>query len=136
MSWDPRPAPDVTPETERYWTAAAEGTLLVRECQDCGLVYHYPRSLCPDCFSERVEWREASGRGEVYSFSTARTMSGWPEDDLPLVLAYVELEEGPRLMTNIDADPSAVEIGTQVVVEFRDVDNAEIAVPVFVLEDG
>jgi uncharacterized OB-fold protein len=136
MSWDPRPAPDVTPETERYWTAAAEGTLLVRECQDCGLVYHYPRSLCPDCFSERVEWREASGRGEVYSFSTARTMSGWPEDDLPLVLAYVELEEGPRLMTNIDADPSAVEIGAQVVVEFRDVDNAEIAVPVFVLEDG
>jgi len=136
MSWDPRPAPDVTPETERYWTAAAEGTLLVRECQDCGLVYHYPRSLCPDCFSERVEWREASGRGEVYSFSTARTMRGWPEDDLPLVLAYVELEEGPRLMTNIDADPSAVEIGAQVVVEFRDVDNAEIAVPVFVLEDG
>jgi hypothetical protein len=63
-------------------------------------------------------------------------MSGWPEDDLPLVLAYVELEEGPRLMTNIDADPSAVEIGAQVVVEFRDVDNAEIAVPVFVLEDG
>ncbi|WP_226007045.1 Zn-ribbon domain-containing OB-fold protein [Natrinema salinisoli] len=136
MSWDPRPVPDVTPETERYWTAAAQGELLVRECQDCGLVYHYPRSLCPDCFSERVEWREASGRGEVYSYSTARTMSGWPDDDLPLVLAYVELEEGPRLMTNVDADPSAVEIGTRVAVEFRDVDDAEIAIPVFVPEDG
>jgi uncharacterized OB-fold protein len=136
MSWDPRPVPDVTPDSERYWTAAAEGILLVRECQDCGLVYHYPRSLCPDCFSEDVEWREASGRGEVYSFSTARTMSGWPEDDLPLVLAYVELEEGPRLMTNVDADPSAVEIGTRVTVEFRDVDDEEIAIPVFALEDG
>ncbi|WP_435073541.1 Zn-ribbon domain-containing OB-fold protein [Halorubrum sp. HHNYT27] len=136
MSWDPRPVPDVTPESERYWTAAAGGTLLVRECQDCGLVYHYPRSLCPDCFSERTEWREASGRGEVYSFSTARTMRGWPEDDLPLVLAYVELEEGPRLMTNVDADPSAVEIGRRVTVEFRDVDDEEIAIPVFVLEDG
>jgi uncharacterized OB-fold protein len=136
MSWDPRPVPDVTPDSERYWTAAAEGILLVRECQDCGLVYHYPRSLCPDCFSENVEWREASGRGEVYSFSTARTMSGWPEDDLPLVLAYVELEEGPRLMTNVDADPSAVEIGTRVTVEFRDVDDEEIAIPVFALEDG
>lgn len=136
MSWDPRPVPDVTPESERYWTAAAEGTLLVRECRDCGLVYHYPRSLCPDCFSEHVEWREASGRGEVYSFSTARTMSGWPEDDLPLVLAYVELEEGPRVMTNVDTDPSAVEIGTRVEVEFRDVDDEEIAIPVFVLGDG
>ncbi|MDF9746201.1 Zn-ribbon domain-containing OB-fold protein [Natrinema salsiterrestre] len=136
MSWDPRPVPDVTPETERYWTAAAQGELLVRECQECGFVYHYPRSLCPDCFSEDVEWRESSGRGEVYSYSTARTMSGWPEDDLPLVLAYVELEEGPRLMTNVDADPSAVEIGTRVAVEFRDVDDSEIAVPVFVPEDG
>jgi len=63
-------------------------------------------------------------------------MSGWPEDDLPLVLAYVELEEGPRLMTNVDADPSAVEIGTRVTVEFRDVDDEEIAIPVFALEDG
>lgn len=135
MSWDPRPVPDVTPESEPYWTAAADGDLLVRECRDCGLVYHYPRSRCPDCFGEDVAWREASGRGEVYSYSVARTMSGWPEDDLPLVLAYVELEEGPRMMTNVDADPSAVEIGTRVAVEFRDVDDSAIAIPVFVPVD-
>lgn len=62
-------------------------------------------------------------------------MSGWPDDDLPLVLAYVELEEGPRLMTNVDADPSAVEIGTRVAVRFVDVDDSDVAVPVFVPVD-
>lgn len=131
MTWEPRPVPELNPETERYWEAAANGELLVCECLECGLVYHYPRSLCPDCFGS-VEWREASGRGEVYSYSVARTMSGWPEDDLPLVLAYVELEEGPRLMTNVDVDPSAVEIGTRVAVRFVDTDESDVAVPVFV----
>lgn len=132
MTWEPRPVPEVNPETDRYWRAASNGELLVRECTDCALVYHYPRSLCPDCFSENVEWREASGRGEVYAYSTARTMSGWPETDLPLVVAYVELEEGPRIMTNIDAEPEDVAIETRVEVEFVATEDEDIAVPVFV----
>ena len=135
MSWEPRPIPDVTPETERYWRAAADGELLVCECGECGLVYHYPRSLCPDCFSENTHWRAASGRGEVYTYSTARTMSGWLEDDLPLVVAYVQLDEGPRLMTNIDADPDDVSIGIPVEVTFVETEDDDIAVPVFVPVD-
>ncbi|KYH24977.1 hypothetical protein HAPAU_29290 [Halalkalicoccus paucihalophilus] len=135
MSWEPRPVPEPNPETERYWAAAASGELLVRECLGCGLVYHYPRALCPDCFSEDVEWREASGRGEVYSYSTARTMSGWPEEDLPLVLAYVELDDGPRMMTTIDAKPEDVEIGTRVDVRFVDTDASDVAIPVFIPVD-
>lgn len=132
MIWEPRPVPEVTPETDAYWTAAANGDLLVQECSACGLVYHYPRSLCPDCFSENVEWREASGHGEVYSYSAARTMSGWPEDDLPLVVAYVQLDEGPRIMTNIDANPEDIEIGTRVEVRFVDTEEEDVAIPVFV----
>ena len=132
MTWDPRPVPEVNPETERYWRAAADGELLVRECLDCGLVYHYPRSRCPDCLGGTVEWRETSGRGEVYSYSVTRSVSGWPEGDLPLVLAYVELDVGPRTMTNIDADLEAVEIGTRVEARFVDVAGSDIAVPVFV----
>ncbi|ELY50419.1 Zn-ribbon domain-containing OB-fold protein [Natronolimnohabitans innermongolicus] len=132
MSWEPRPTPEITPETERYWSAAADGTLLVRECTDCGLVYHYPRALCPDCFSDDVEWKEASGEGTVYSYSATQSMSGWPEEDLPLVLAYVELEEGPRVMTNLECDPEDVEIGTRVTVRFKAVEDADAAVPVFV----
>ncbi|OLZ39430.1 DNA-binding protein [Natrinema saccharevitans] len=132
MSWDPRPTPDITPETERYWSAAADGELLVRECDECGLVYHYPRELCPDCFSDSVSWRETNGTGTVYSYSTARKMGGWPDEDLPLIVAYVELDEGPRVMTNLACEPDEIEIGTPVEVRFRAIEGADAAVPVFV----
>ena len=131
MTWEPRPVPEVTPETEPYWSAAAEGRLLLNECGDCGLVYHYPRAHCPDCFGDDVEWTEAAGAGEVYSYSVARTMSGWPEEDLPPVVAYVELDEGPRVMTNVDAAPEAVEVGTRVEVAFVETDDEDVAIPLF-----
>lgn len=132
MSDSNRPVPDVTPETDPYWTAAADGRLLVRECQECGLIYHYPRALCPDCFSENVEWSEAAGTGEVYSYSVAENVAGWPENELPLVVAYVELDEGPRMLTNIDCSPDEVTIGTRVESRFTAVDSASIGIPVFV----
>ncbi|WP_254763695.1 Zn-ribbon domain-containing OB-fold protein [Natrinema marinum] len=132
MSEASRPVPEVTPETERYWEAAADGRLLLRECRDCGLTYHYPRALCPDCFSDDVDWLEAAGTGEVYSYSVAHSMSGWPADDLPLVVAYVELDEGPRMVTNVDCDPDEVTVGTRVEVRFVDVDADDVAIPVFV----
>jgi uncharacterized OB-fold protein len=131
MTWEPRPVPDVTPETEPYWSATADGRLLLNECNDCGLVFYYPRALCPDCFSEDVDWVEASGEGEVYSYSVTENASGWPEADLPLVLAYVELDEGPRMMTNIQTDPDDVEVGTRVEVTFVETEE-DLAIPVFV----
>ena len=135
MTWEPRPVPEVTPESAPYWKAASEGRLLLSECGNCGLVYHYPRALCPDCFSEDVSWLEAEGTGEVYSYSVAHAMSGWPEEDLPLVVGYVELDEGPRVMTNVRADPEAVEVGTRVAVEFVDTEDEDVAIPVFVPEE-
>lgn len=132
MNWGPRPLPEPTPETERFWSGAADETLLLRECADCGLIHHYPRGLCPDCFSEDVTWIEATGRGEIYAYSTAKTISGWPEEALPLVVAYVELEEGPRVMTNVvDCDPNEIEIGDPVEVRFVPTEDDEIAVPTF-----
>lgn len=122
----------MTPETETYWAGAVKGQLLLCECDDCGLVYYYPRALCPNCFSEDINWVEASGTGKVYSYSTTSTMSGWPEDDLPLVVAYVELDEGPRMMTNVDANPDTIEIGTCVEVQFVETEEEDVAVPVFV----
>jgi uncharacterized OB-fold protein len=133
MTWEPRPVPEVTPETEPYWAAAAEGRLLLCECTDCGLTYHYPRALCPDCFSDAVEWREAAGTGEVYSYSVAQTTRGWDEDALPLVVAYVELDEGPQMMTNVRANPEEVAVGTRVEVRFVETeDDADVGIPVFV----
>lgn len=133
-TWEPRPLPDINPESERYWEVASEGALLLSECPDCGLVFHYPRARCPDCFAE-TEWMRASGDGTVYSYSVAEKMEGWPEADLPLVVAYVELTEGPRMMTNlVDCDPDEVEIGASVTVEFAATERANIAIPVFCLD--
>lgn len=132
MSWEPRPVPVVTPETRPYWEAAAEGRLLLRECRDCGLVYFYPRAVCPDCFSDAVDWIESAGKGEIYSYTVQNQMSGWPEEDLPLIFAYVELDEGPRMITNIvECAPDSVSIGTSVEVRFVDTEESDIAIPVF-----
>jgi len=129
--WEPRPTPEVTPESAPYWRGASEGELRLSACPDCGLVFHYPRALCPDCFTD-TEWTVASGRGEVYTYSVARRMSGWPESDLPMVLGYVELAEGPRVMTTVVADPEDVAVGTEVKVRFVSTEAEDVAIPVFV----
>ena len=115
----------VSPETQPFWDAAAQGRLLVRTCTACGQAHHYPRTLCPFCWSDRTEWREASGRGVIYSFSVMRRAAA------PYVIAYVTLAEGPTMMTNIvDADPDALAIGQAVRVVFRQSDGGP-PVPVF-----
>ena len=133
MTWEPRPTPEVTPETERFWSAAADGRFVLPECRDCGLVFYYPRSHCPDCLGDDLEWFDASGRGEVYSYSILERIEGWPEEHLPVVTAFVELEEGPRVMTDlVDCDPDAVSVGTSVEAEFVPTEDDDVAVPVFV----
>lgn len=108
-------APTVYPETQKYWEAAAEGRLLVKRCQDCGEHHHYPRSSCPFCFSERTEWREASGGGTIYSYSVMRRAA------VPYAIAYVTLAEGPTMMTNIvDCDFDRLRVGQTVKLTFRD----------------
>ncbi len=131
MTWEPRPVPHVAPEAERFWEAATAGEFLLRRCEDCDLVFYYPRGLCPDCLSENVEWIESTGQGEVYSYSSATSVSGWPEEHLPLILAYVELDEGPRVMTNLIADPEDIEIGGRVEAEFVETEQENVAIPVF-----
>jgi uncharacterized OB-fold protein len=108
-------APTVYPETQKYWEAAAEGRLLVKRCQDCGEHHHYPRSSCPFCFSERTEWREASGGGTIYSYSVMRRAA------VPYAIAYVTLAEGPTMMTNIvDCDFDRLRVGQAVKLTVRD----------------
>ena len=117
----PAPAPDVNPETREYWDATAQGRLLLKRCLDCGSVIWYPRALCPQCASLRTEWFEASGRGQVYSYTLNHRGQGAYSGAGPYVLAYVELDEGPRVMTNIvDCDPDTVKIGQRVEVVFHD----------------
>lgn len=139
MTWEPRPTPVVTGDTERYWEAAADGELLVNECPDCGHVYHYPRPVCPECFGDDVEWVEADGTGEVYTYAVVTNpdiIPDFPEEAFPHILAFVELDEGPRVLTNlVDTDPADVEIGSRVEARFEDTDDEDVGIPVFVLDE-
>ena len=108
------PAPAVTPETKPFWDAAADGRLVIKQCTACGQSHHYPRTICPFCGSDATEWRPASGRGKVYTYSVMRMV---PE---PCVIAYVTLEEGSTMMTNIvDCGLDSVRIGQAVRVVFK-----------------
>lgn len=119
----PAPAPAVTPETEPFWSAAAEGRLLLRRCTRCRKVVWYPRALCPHCGSLDTEWFEGSGRGTVYTFTIIRKGGGPYRGAGPYVLAYVDLDEGPRVLTNIvGVDPSHVVIGMALKAVFEPTD--------------
>jgi len=108
------PAPLVSPETKDYWDAAGEGRLLVRKCTACGEAHHYPRTICPFCFSDKTAWITASGKGTLYSYSVMRRAP------VPYVMAYVTLAEGPTMMTNIvDCDFDKLRIGQDVKVVFK-----------------
>jgi uncharacterized protein len=117
----PAPAPATNPETTQFWAATAEGRLLVKRCQDCDGLMWYPRSICPECSSLRTEWFEVSGRGSIYSYTVNHRGEGAYQGAPPFVLAYVELDEGPRMMTNIvEATPADLAVGLPVEVVFHD----------------
>ena len=121
------PAPQPSPETEPYWQGAAQGKLMVKRCAACGEHHHYPRALCPFCFSDRTEWHEASGNGVIYSYSVMRRA---PE---PYAIAYVTLAEGPTMMTNIvDCDFDRLAIGQKVKAVFKPTDGGP-PLPMFTL---
>jgi hypothetical protein len=113
----PLPAPDAV--SGPYWLAAAEGRLLVQHCPACGHRQWYPRALCTACGAD-PEWLECSGRGAVHTFTVVRQMGMRAfRDDVPYVVAMVDLEEGPRVMGGItECDPDDVTIGMQVEAHF------------------
>ena len=124
------PTPDF--ETQPYWDAARDGKLIIRRCGACGDAYFYPRSFCPKCWSEDVEWEEASGRATLYTWSVVHRNDLPPfPDRVPYVAAIVDLDEGPRMMTNVEGCPfEDLRVGMSLQVDFR-VDSDEVTVPVF-----
>ena len=105
------PTPDV--ETQPFWDAAKEGRLLIKQCRVCGKHHFYPRPFCPTCWSDDVDWVEASGLATLYTWSIVRVndLPPFPER-VPYVAAVVELAEGPRMMTNVvDCEFDRLEMG-------------------------
>jgi len=125
----PRPAPVPDADSAEYWAAAHDGRLVVQRCTNCHHRQLYPRDRCLVCRGP-VEWDEASGRGTVYSYTVIRQNYSRPfRDWIPYVVALVDLEEGPRVMTNIvGCEPEAVTVGMAVKAHFEAVsDTAGIA---------
>ena len=120
------PDPAVNIGDEHYYEAAGQGKLLIKKCADCGEVHHYPRGVCPFCLSDKVSWQEAKGTGKIYTYSVTRR--GGP---VPYCIAYVTLDEGVSMMTNIvDCDLDTVRIGQPVKVTFKK-STGGISVPMF-----
>jgi uncharacterized OB-fold protein len=113
----PRPLPrvNVYMNTKPFWDAAKEGKLVIQYCQDTGKPQFFPRPVSLATGKRNLEWRQVSGRGKVYSFTT--TYSAWPghEDRVPYICALVELDEGVRMLVNLlNCNSEEVEIGMPV----------------------
>ena len=117
--------PDINMETTVYWESAKNGKLLVKTCKTCGKLHYYPRTICPHCLSSDTDWVEASGKGTIYTYSVMR------RTETPYVIAYVTLEEGVTMLSNIvECDVDDVAVGQTVEVVFRDTEGGH-SLPVF-----
>jgi uncharacterized protein len=122
------PDPVLNVGDERYFEAAAQGKLLLKKCNDCNEVHHFPRGICPFCFSTNVDWTEAKGTGTIYSYSVTRRAG-----PIPYCIAYVTLDEGISVLTNIvDCDLDTVRIGQKVKLAFKKSENGT-AIAMFAL---
>jgi uncharacterized OB-fold protein len=118
--------PAVNPGDKEYFDAAADGKLMIKKCSECGEHHHYPRGICPFCFSDKVEWVQAKGTGTIYTYSVTRR--GTP---VPYAIAYVALDEGPRMITNIvDCDLDTLKIGQKVRTVFKKTEGG-VSLPMF-----
>ena len=115
------------PETEPFWTAAAQHKFLIKRCRECKEPHYFPRALCPFCQGQ-TDWEESSGEGVIYSYTvTRRSPTG------PFSLGYVTLKEGPAVYTNfVDCDFTKLEIGAKVKVVFKPTEGGP-PIPLFTL---
>ena len=125
MAEQPKPLPQVTPLTEPFWKAATEKRLVIQRCRRCGEYVWCPRPACVECGGDQLEWTPVGGRGTVTSFTIIRQVAGRGgrgfEKDIPYVVAWIDLEEGPRLVSNVVECPiERVAIGMPVEVVFEE----------------
>lgn len=119
------PAPQPNPETKAFWDAAAQGKFQLKHCRACGQAHYYPRALCPFCDNDSTEWVTAAGAGTIYSYSVMRRA------EVPFAIAYVTLDEGVTMLTNlVGCDFDALRIGQRVRVVFTPTDGGP-PVPTF-----
>lgn len=112
MAWN-KPLPRPTPISQPYWDGLKAHQVRIQQCEDCGHHIFFPRAHCPACASHQLAWRMVSGAGTLHSFTVARVPT-LPEftDELPQLLAVVQLDEGPHLNTTlVGVAPEDIRIG-------------------------
>lgn len=132
-----KPVPVPTPDTQPYFDAAARGELRLPTCRACREMFFYPRSWCPRCSSDDLEWTLCSGRARLHSYLISSRPAPGFEEETPFAIAVVELEEGPRMMSNVVGIPQTPEhlvldMELEVVFDKR----GDLAVPVFTPAGG
>ncbi len=127
-----KPLPEMSDDTKNYWEGCKRRQLLLPKCRACGKKFFFPHDFCPQCLSEDIEWTQASGRGKVHTYSVVERPPSAPfAEDVPYVVAIIELDEGPRMMSNIvDIAPEHVRVDMDVKVVFEDI-TEDVALPRF-----
>ncbi len=121
MTNEPKPrAPEPSKATREYWEATKHEQLVLPYCLDCEEYFFYPRGRCPECMTKEVEYREATGRGELVSYTTVlRPPAPDLQERAPYINALVRLDEGVQLMANIEAESEdTLEVGMPLEVTF------------------
>lgn len=117
-----KPMPEATPTTQPFWDGLKEHKVRIQYSPSAGQWVFYPRVLAPRTLADDLEWREISGEGTLYTYTVADRPTAPPwQDALPQLLAVVELDEGPRLSTElVDVDPGDLQVGMRVTPVFED----------------
>lgn len=127
-----KPLPQPTPWSKPFWEGCRKHEFLVQKCIDCQKYIFYPKMFCPHCLSSNLEWFKSSGKGKIYSYMVVYSYQPTEfEENLPYIVAIIELEEGVRLMSNvIGCSPETVKCDMKVGVVFDDV-TEEVTLPKF-----
>lgn len=120
-------------DTREFWAATKDRQLKYQQCANCNTIVFYPRRHCTGCTSSNLEWKTASGRGKVYTYSVVRqSYHPFFRNRIPYAVAWIDLDEGPRLLSNIvgvDDPLTDIRIGMPVQVEWEE--HEELNIPLF-----
>lgn len=127
-----RPVPTPDAASQAFFDAAKEHKLMLRHCSACDRWLAPASDTCDSCFTDQIDWKQASGKGEVYTFGIMhQVLHPGFKDDVPYNVIQVELAEGPRIMSNLVGTPNEqIKVGMKVEVIFEDL-SPEVTVPKF-----
>ena len=127
-----KPLPNINGDNREFWVGCNHHQLRFQKCENCGHVRWPASIICPVCHSQKANWIRSEGKGKIYTFIVYR-IAYHPAftKDIPYVVAVVELNEGPHLLTNIvDCPVDGVKCGMSVKVTWKDV-NEKVCLPLF-----